>query len=70
MIERVKSGVKSAMAICVVTSVALLIIFFGFGNRIMRIFVPDKEIISISTAGIRITSLFFMALGMVLSDIY
>lgn len=64
-IDRVKSGVKSATAICVVTSAVLLVIFFCFGNSIMRIFVPDKEIIAISAAGIRITSLFFMALGMV-----
>lgn len=64
-VDRVRSGVKSATAICMVTSAALLIIFFGFGSMIMRIFVPDEEIIAISTAGIRMTSLFFMALGMV-----
>ena len=64
-IDRVKSGVKSATMICVVTSAILLAIFFGFGNMIMKIFVPDEEIISISAAGIRITSIFFMALGTV-----
>ena len=64
-IDRVKSGVKSATGICVVVSAVLLVVFFGFGNSIMQIFVPDKEIISISAAGIRITSIFFMALGMV-----
>lgn len=64
-IDRVKSGVKSSTRICIVTSIVLLIIFFGFGDMIMGIFVPDEEIISISATGIRITSLFFMALGMV-----
>lgn len=31
----------------------------------MSMFVPDTEIISLATAGIRITGLFFMALGVV-----
>ena len=64
-IERVKKGMKSATVISFFASAALLLIFFIFGNMIMRIFVPDAEIISISTTGIRITSVFFMALGMV-----
>ena len=64
-IDRVKSGVNAAAAICIAVSAVLLVIFFVFGNCIMRIFVPDAEIIAISSAGIRITSLFFMALGMV-----
>lgn len=64
-IERVKSGVKSAMTICIAVSIVLLAIFFGFGNIIMKMFVSDEEIISISASGIRITSIFFMALGVV-----
>lgn len=64
-IDRVKSGVKSATMICVMVSIVLLIIFFGFSNQIMRMFVSDEEIISISATGIKITSVFFMALGLV-----
>lgn len=64
-IERVKSGVKSAMTICIAVSIVLLAIFFGFGNIIMKMFVSNEEIISISASGIRITSIFFMALGVV-----
>lgn len=64
-IERVKKGMKSATIISSIVSVALLIIFFLFGDMIMCIFVPDTEIIAISTTGMRITSVFFIALGMV-----
>lgn len=53
------------MKICAILSVILLAIFWLGGNLIMTIFVPDEEIISISATGIRMTSLFFMALGTV-----
>lgn len=64
-VDRVKLGMRSAMKICAILSVILLAIFWLGGNLIMTIFVPDEEIISISATGIRITSLFFMALGTV-----
>lgn len=64
-VDRVKLGMRSAMKICAILSVILLAIFWLGGNLIMTIFVPDKEIISISAMGIRITSLFFVALGTV-----
>lgn len=64
-IERVKLGMRSAMKICAILSVVLLAVFWIGGDLIMTIFVPNQEIISISAKGIRITSLFFMALGTV-----
>lgn len=63
--ERIKQGMQSAMAISVVVSVILAIIFWIGGNMIMGIFVSDTEIISLAAKGIRITSLFFMVFGVV-----
>lgn len=61
--DRISLGVIAAMKISVVVSVVLLIIFWLFGHPIMSIFVTNEEIISIAAAGIRITSLFLIALG-------
>lgn len=63
--QRVKQGMKSAMGISGIISVILIAVFWLGGDLIMRIFVPDAEIIYLAARGIRITSLFFMALGVV-----
>ena len=61
--DRISLGVIAAMKISAVVSVALLIVFWAFGHPIMSIFVTNEKIISIAAAGIRITSLFLIALG-------
>lgn len=61
--DRISLGVIAAMKISTVVSVVLLIVFWAFGHPIMSIFVTNEEIISIAAAGIRITSLFLIALG-------
>lgn len=61
--DRISLGVIAAMKISAVVSVVLLIVFWAFGHPIMSIFVTNEEIISIAAAGIRITSLFLIALG-------
>lgn len=63
--DRVKQGMRSAMQISGIVSVILLAVFWLSGNLVMSIFVPDQDIISLASSGIRITSLFFMALGVV-----
>lgn len=63
--SRVKQGMRSAMMISAVTSALLLAIFWIGGRMIMGIFVPNADITSLAYSGIRITSLFFMALGVV-----
>lgn len=63
--QRVKQGMRSAMEISGIISVILIAVFWFGGNLIMRIFVPDADIIYLAARGIRITSLFFMALGVV-----
>jgi len=61
--DRISSGVTAAMKISAVISIALLAVFWLFGQPIMSIFVTNTEIISIAATGIRITSLFLIALG-------
>ena len=61
--NRVSLGVIAAMKISAVISAVLLIVFWIFGHPIMSIFVTNEEIISIAASGIRITSLFLIALG-------
>lgn len=61
--ERISLGVKAAMQIAGVISLVLLVMFWIFGQPIMSIFVSNKTIINIAAAGIRITSLFLIALG-------
>ncbi len=63
--DRVKQGMRSAMWISGIVSVILLAVFWLGGSLVMSIFVPNQDIISLASSGIRITSLFFMALGVV-----
>ena len=61
--DRISLGVIAAMKISAVVSAVLLIVFWVFGHPIMSIFVTNEEIISTAATGIRITSLFLIALG-------
>lgn len=63
--DRVKQGMRSAMQISGIISVVLLVVFWLGGSLVMSIFVPNRDIIALASSGIRITSLFFMALGVV-----
>ena len=61
--DRISLGVIAAMKISAVVSVVLLVVFWVFGHPIMSIFVTNEKIISLAASGIRITSLFLIALG-------
>ena len=61
--DRIKQGLFSALKICAVYSLLLLLVFWGFGRTIMNIFVSDTAIIENAVRGIHITSIFFIALG-------
>lgn len=62
-IERVHDGVKAVLKICVVAWILIIAVFWLAGAFIMNIFVSDQEIISIASVGIRISSVFMLALG-------
>jgi Na+-driven multidrug efflux pump len=55
---------RVAAGTAAIISVVLLVLFWTAGNAIMRIFVDDTAIVSFAASGIRITSVFFMAMGM------
>ncbi len=61
--ERVQLGMKAAMKLLAVLSALLLAVFWLFGRSVMSLFVTDAGIVGLSSAGIKITSLFFMGLG-------
>ncbi|MDR1579740.1 MAG: MATE family efflux transporter, partial [Synergistaceae bacterium] len=62
--DRVKQGMNVAVKAAAIYSVVLLAIFWIAGNAVMRIFVDDNSIVATAAAGIRITSIFFIAMGM------
>jgi putative MATE family efflux protein len=62
--DRVKQGIRVAAKAVAIYSVVLLALFWTAGNAAMRIFVDDNTVVSTAATGIRITSVFFMAMGM------
>ncbi len=64
-IERIKLGFRKCMLIMTVFSLAMLVIMqFGSG-WFVSLFVNDQEVIRYGTNAIRITSWFYVALGMI-----
>jgi Na+-driven multidrug efflux pump len=62
--DRIKMGMRASVKITFIYSIILIAIFWPAANYIMRIFVPERNIIDMASIGIRITSLCFIALGM------
>lgn len=62
--ERIKEGVSAAMKLAAIISLILLAVFWIFGHPIMGIFVEDAAITSTAAIGIRISSIFFIGLGL------
>jgi putative MATE family efflux protein len=62
--DRVKQGMRVAAKAAAIYSIVLFAIFWVAGNTVMRIFVDDGAIVTAAAKGIRITSVFFMAMGM------
>lgn len=63
--ERVRQGFWAGTCISVIFSVAMLPVAWYFGEDIMRFFTNDANVIMEGAKGIRITSLFYVALGMI-----
>jgi putative MATE family efflux protein len=62
--ERVKQGMWVETWASALFSLVLLLIFWTAGDVVMGIFVDDSGIVSFAARGIRITSVFFFAMGM------
>ena len=63
--DRVLSGYYSGIRIMIILTVVLIFIMQFFGRAITGLFVEDEAIISLGAMGLRITSLFYLALGMI-----
>lgn len=63
--ERVKHGYHKATLLIVAFSLVMCAAMFCFGDAIVRLFVNDANVISIGSRAIRITSLFYIPLGMI-----
>ncbi|MCR5580737.1 MAG: MATE family efflux transporter [Pseudobutyrivibrio sp.] len=63
--DRVLKGYYSGIRIMIVLTIVLIFIMQFFGRGITGLFVEDEEIISLGALGLRITSLFYFALGMI-----
>lgn len=64
-VDRVREGFRKSTLIIAVFSVLMLVVMFLGGNAIMRAFVSDAEVIALGASGLRITSWFYLALGMI-----
>ncbi len=64
-IERVKKGYHRAGLLVVIFSVIMCGMMYIWGNDFIRLFVDDAEVVAIGGRAVRITSLFYIPLGMI-----
>ena len=63
--DRVNEGYKKGLIIMLFITVVMVISMQLFGGAITSMFVSDPEIILLGANGLKITSLFYLALGMI-----
>jgi putative MATE family efflux protein len=63
--DRVNEGYKKGLLIMVCITVVMVISMQLFGGAITSMFVSDQEIIALGALGLKITSVFYLALGMI-----
>lgn len=63
--DRVYTGYKTALLIMTALTVVLMLIMQLFSNAITSLFVSDSDVIVLGAKGLKITSLFYFALGMI-----
>lgn len=64
-IDRVKTGFKRSALIAFVFSICLIPVAYLLGEDIVRVFIKDREVISIASRALRINSLCYFGLGMI-----
>ncbi|MBR6469906.1 MAG: MATE family efflux transporter [Lachnospiraceae bacterium] len=64
-LDRVKRALIRCVFVIAGFSLMMLILFYAFGNGIMKIFVSDPDVIAFGTQALRITSWFYFSLGMI-----
>ncbi len=63
--DRLVEGYRKAMLLMAVFTVCMMILIQLFSGQIMGIFVKDPEVIAIGSKAIKISSLFFLFLGLI-----
>lgn len=63
--DRVYSGYRTGTVIMAALTAVLIFAMQFFGEAITSMFVTDTEVISLGALGLKITSLFYLALGMI-----
>lgn len=64
-LDRVKAGYRKSVLLVLIFSLSLIPIAYIFGEQIIRIFVTEKEVVSLAVKAFRINSLGYFALGMI-----
>ncbi|MCR4939396.1 MAG: MATE family efflux transporter [Treponemataceae bacterium] len=64
-LDRVYMGYKKGLLIMVILTAAMMLVMQLFGGAITSLFVEDPEVIALGALGLRITSAFYLALGMI-----
>lgn len=64
-LERVKKGFRWASILCLIFSIAMIPVAHFGGHFIMRLFVPNQDVIEIGAQAIKIVSYFYFPLGMI-----
>jgi len=63
--ERVKAGYRYGLMIMVCFSMIMLPVMQVFGENVIRIFVDDEAVIAMGAKALRITSFFYVTLGLI-----
>ncbi len=63
--DRVRQGYKKGLLIMVCLTAVMMLTMQLFGGAITSLFVDDSKIIALGAAGLKITSLFYLALGLI-----
>ena len=63
--DRVYAGYRTGIMIMISFSVFLIFAMQLFGEAITRLFVSDQEVVMLGARGLKITSMFYLALGMI-----
>ena len=63
--DRVYTGYKKGLLIMVVLTSAMILVMQTLGGFITGLFVTDEDVIRLGALGLRITSLFYLALGLI-----
>lgn len=63
--DRIKKGFNQTVVVVLIFSLILIPVFYLFGRQIAGFFVSDPEVIEIAYNALKITSLFYFALGMI-----